>query len=129
MDPDRFQVRSRSWGYTYAKSYPLGTQCNDSGVTEFLLTIRAKPNSSRNRVGGAYGQWLIVAVTEPAVEGKASKAIISLLAEVLQVSKSAIRIKSGERARTKIIAIDVELSRVSEITAQIALLMTHNGAS
>ena len=117
------------WGCTHAKSYPSGSQCDDSAVTEFLLTIRAKPNSSKNRVGGAYGQSLIVAVTDPAVEGKASKAIIALLSEVLQVSKSAIRIKSGERARTKIIAINVELSRVSEITAQIALLMTHNGAS
>ena len=117
------------WGFTHVKSYPPTSQCDDSAVTEFLVTIRAKPNSSRNRVGGAYGQSLIVAVTEPAVEGKASKAIIGLLAEVLQVSKSAIRIKSGAHARTKIIAIDVESSRVTEITSQIALLMTQTGAS
>ena len=87
------------------------------------MSVRAKPNSARNRVGGSYGQSLIVAVTDPAVEGKASKAILGLLSEVLDVPKSAFRIKSGEHARTKIIAIDVETSRVAQITVQIALLM------
>lgn len=97
-------------------------------MSEILLTIRAKPNSSRNRVGGTYGGALIVAVTAPAVDGKASIAILALLAKALGVPKSAIRVKSGQRARTKIVAIDLELSRTDELPGRIAALMAEIGA-
>ena len=97
-------------------------------MAEFLLTVRAKPSSSRNRVGGAYGEALVVSVTAPAVDGKASKAIIRLLAEALDVPKGAIRIKSGLHARTKIVAIDLQPSRESEVAGQIAALMAKSGA-
>lgn len=97
-------------------------------MSEFLLTIRAKPNSSRNRVGGSYGGALIVAVTAPAVDGKASTAIIGLLAKALDVPKSAIRVKSGQRARTKIMAIDVDSGRVGDLPGRIAALMAEIGA-
>ena len=79
-------------------------------------------------MGGTYGSALIVAVTAPAVDGKASSAIIELLAKALDVPKGAIRVKSGQRSRTKIMAIDLELSRTEELLGRIAGLMAEIGA-
>jgi uncharacterized protein YggU (UPF0235/DUF167 family) len=95
-------------------------------MSEFLFTIRAKPNSSSNWVGGSYGDALLVSVTAPAAEGKASEAIIRVLADALELPKRAIRIKSGPRARTKIIAIDVDdraIGQKGAIQARISSLM------
>lgn len=97
-------------------------------MSEFLLEIRAKPNSSRNRVGGSSGEALIVAVTAPAVDGQASQAIIELLAKALGLPKRAIRVKSGQRARTKIVAIDLDLCGKVELPGRIAALMAEIGA-
>jgi uncharacterized protein YggU (UPF0235/DUF167 family) len=95
-------------------------------MSEFFFTIRAKPNSSSNWVGGSYGDALLVSVTAPAAEGKASDAIIRVLAEALALPKRAIRIKSGPRARTKIIAINLDdpaISQKDAIQARISSLM------
>jgi uncharacterized protein YggU (UPF0235/DUF167 family) len=100
-------------------------------MIEFFLTIRAKPNSSKNRVGGSYGDALVVAVTAPAVDGKASEAIIRLLADALDLPKRAFRIKSGPRARTKIVAIDLtdlEMGQKRALEVRISSLMIENGA-
>lgn len=97
-------------------------------MSDLLLTVRAKPNSSRNRVGGSYGEALVVSVTAPAVDGKASAAIIALLARALDIPKGAITVKSGHRARTKILAIDRNLPQSGELPARIAALMAEIGA-
>ena len=49
---------------------------------EFLLEIRVRPNSSRNKVGGSVGEppRLVVAVQAPAVDGKANEAVVKELA-------------------------------------------------
>ncbi|HUW77552.1 MAG TPA: DUF167 domain-containing protein [Candidatus Nanopelagicaceae bacterium] len=100
-------------------------------MSELLLTIRAKPNSSRNRVGGSYGGALVVAVTAPAVDGKASAEIIRQLALALGVPKGSLRVKSGERSRTKIVAIELAVpERVaqSQLEARISTLLGESGA-
>lgn len=48
---------------------------------------------------------LVVFVREPAVEGKANKAVIELIAEYYDVPKSHVQIKSGLTARHKTIVI------------------------
>ncbi|MDR2619818.1 MAG: DUF167 domain-containing protein [Propionibacteriaceae bacterium] len=71
------------------------------------LTIRVKPGSSRNQVGGAYPlpdtptPALVVATTAPAVDGKANTAVIKLLAKALKLRSSDIVIRSGHTTRTK----------------------------
>jgi uncharacterized protein YggU (UPF0235/DUF167 family) len=74
---------------------------------------------------------LVVAVTAPAVDGKASEAIIRLLADALDLPKRALRIKTGPRARTKIVAIDLndlEKGLTSTLEVRISALMSENGA-
>ena len=82
--------------------------------------IRVKPGASRTRVGGAYGDppALIVAVTEPAVDGRANEAVLRALAEALDVPRSTLEIVSGHTARTKLVRIEG-----SEINARWTVLL------
>lgn len=67
------------------------------------FSIRVKPGSSRQRVGGRFGENLIVAVTERAVDGKATEAALKTLAKALGCKPHELRLVSGVTSRTKII--------------------------
>ena len=68
-----------------------------------------KPGGSRNHVGGRAPQAgdepdaLVVAVRAPAVDGRANKSALSLLADALGCRPGDLRIISGSTARTKVI--------------------------
>jgi uncharacterized protein (TIGR00251 family) len=72
----------------------------------FRFAIRVKPGASRTRVGGRHGDALIVAVSAPAVDGRANEAVRSALADAFPVRRSAITIVRGHRARDKLIELD-----------------------
>jgi len=74
------------------------------GVT---IEIRVRPNASKNRVGGVVGEpaRLVVAVTAPAVEGKANTAVMKVLAIAFDVKVRDISIVHGELVRDKRIFI------------------------
>lgn len=67
--------------------------------------VRVRPGSSRTRVGGSYGEppILVVAVTEPASDGRANAATLRALADALHVPKGRLGIVRGHSARTKLI--------------------------
>lgn len=71
----------------------------------FRFTVRVKPGSRRDAVGGrwdaGHGSALVVAVTAPATEGKANDAVCRVLAAAFGVRRRDIRIVSGERSRDK----------------------------
>jgi uncharacterized protein (TIGR00251 family) len=62
------------------------------------------PNAERNGVVEE-GDHLKVYVRAPPVKGKASEAVIEVLAEFFGVKKSDMRIMSGERSREKVVEI------------------------
>ena len=68
--------------------------------------IRVKPGAKRASVGGRVGSALAVAVTAPAVEGKATEAAMRAVAEAFGVRRSAVRLVSGATSRTKIVEVD-----------------------
>ena len=88
----------------------------------FLLEIRVRPNSSRNKVGGVVGEppRLVVAVQAPAVDGKANQAVIKQLAEAFNLRARDFTIVFGELGRDKRIIID-GLSPENEKTLQALL--------
>lgn len=80
--------------------------------TPFVLEIRVRPNSSRNKVSGTAGDppRLVVAVQAPAVDGKANDAVLKELAKAFNLRARDFTIVFGELARDKrlIVAGDFE---------------------
>lgn len=75
----------------------------------FRFTVRVKPGSRRDAVGGrwdaGHGSALVVAVTARATAGKANDAVCRVLAAAFGVRGRDVRIVSGEHARDKQIEI------------------------
>ncbi len=71
------------------------------------IPIRVKPGSARARVGGSYGDTgaLVVAVTERAVDGKATAAALKAVAAALGVPRSAVTLHSGAASRDKVLLV------------------------
>ena len=95
----------------------------------FLLEIRVRPNSSRNKVGGVVGDppRLVVAVQAPAVDGKANQAVIKQLADAFNLRARDFTIVFGELGRDKRIIIEgLSLEDEKTLQAQLEELMGIN---
>jgi hypothetical protein len=66
-----------------------------------VVAVRVQPRASRNEVAGEMNGALKVRLQAPAVENRANEALCEYLAELLKTPKSAVRILSGDRSRTK----------------------------
>ena len=66
-----------------------------------VFAVRVQPRASKNEVNGVMDGALKVRLQAPAVEDRANLALCEFLAELLKRPKSAVRILSGERSRTK----------------------------
>jgi uncharacterized protein (TIGR00251 family) len=66
-----------------------------------VFSVRVQPRASKDEIAGEIGGALKVRLRAPAVEDRANEALVQFLAEVLIRPKSAVRILSGERSRTK----------------------------
>jgi uncharacterized protein len=76
---------------------------------EATVAVRVKPSASRTRVGGSYpgphGEALVVAVTAPPVDGRATQAARRALAAALGVRASAVSVRWGAGSRDKLFAV------------------------
>lgn len=79
---------------------------SDSQLPEVSFAVRVRPGASRTRVGGRYegsaGPALVVAVTAPAVDGRATEAALRATAEALGLRRSALTLRLGETSRDKV---------------------------
>lgn len=69
------------------------------------LKIRAVPNAPKSHCAGAYGDGVKIKIAAPAMDGKANAELIKYLAKTLGISKSGVRILSGESSRDKIVEV------------------------
>ena len=69
------------------------------------ITVRVKPNSSKDEVTKLDGDRYLVSVTAPPVEGKANARMIELLSRYFRKAKSRIVIVRGATGREKLIEI------------------------
>lgn len=71
------------------------------------ISIRVKPGSKKGPLvqPNLIDDTLVVYVREPAVDGKANRAVVALLAEYYGVPKSSIEIVRGYTARTKAVRV------------------------
>ena len=71
-----------------------------------LVGVYVQPAASRNRLGEKTPRGWKLSVTAPPVEGRANRACIQVLAKLLGVPRSSLRIVQGKTSRQKVIAID-----------------------
>jgi len=80
----------------------LETQEKDGSV---IFCVRVQPRASKDEIAGEMGGALKVRLRAPATEDRANEALVEYLAQLLKRPRSAVRILSGERSRTKRIEI------------------------
>jgi len=66
-----------------------------------ILPVRAQPGARKNGVQGEQAGSLKVAVTAPPEDGRANKALVEVLREVLKLKRSQVELLSGETSREK----------------------------
>lgn len=69
------------------------------------ITAKAVPGASKDETVGFLGDDLKVRVRQPPEGGRANRAIIALLAEMLEVSSKTISITAGEHGSRKTLSI------------------------
>jgi uncharacterized protein (TIGR00251 family) len=90
----------------------------DRGSVSFA--VRVQTRASKDEVAGVMDGALKIRLQAPAVEDRANQALCAFLAELLKRPKSAVRLLSGERSRTKCVEID------GVTTQEIAALVLHD---
>src|SRR5258707_518075 len=85
-----------------------------------ILLVRVLPRASKTEIAGVLGDALKVRLQAPALEDRANEALCEFLAHLLKTPKSAVRIVSGHRSRSK----RVEIRGVTQ--QQVLALVTHD---
>ena len=71
--------------------------------------MRVRPGASRTRVGGRYdgpyGPALVVAVTAPPVDGRATEAVVRAVADALGLRPRDLKLRSGTASRDKLFTV------------------------
>jgi len=70
-----------------------------------VLRVHVQPGASTEGIVGAHGDALRLRVREPAVSGRANRAVLSLLARELGVPLGSLALTSGAAGRNKRVAV------------------------
>lgn len=83
------------------------------------VAVRVKPGASRPRIGGCFtgphGPALVIAVTAPAVDGRATEAARRALAGALGIRAAAVALRTGAASRDKLFLVDRPAPGLSEL--------------
>ena len=85
-----------------------------------IFPVSVQPRASKDEIAGEMAGALKVRLQAPAVEDRANEALIEFLAQLLKTPKSAVKILSGERSRSK----RLEIRGVTQ--QQILALLSHD---
>ena len=78
-----------------------------------ILTVRVIPRAAKDQIVGVFGSALKIKVRAPALDGKANKSLLALLANAIGVSVRRIEVLSGEKSRNKrILAVGATVADV-----------------
>ena len=70
-----------------------------------LLLVKLQPRASKNEIGEPLGDELKIKVTAPPVDAAANQALIEMLAEKLDCSRSKIELLRGHTSRHKTVLL------------------------
>ncbi|MCB2176285.1 MAG: DUF167 domain-containing protein [Actinomycetales bacterium] len=89
------------------------------GAGEARVAIRVRPGASRTKVGGSYGDRLVVAVSARAVDGAATEAALAAIAAAFGLRRRQVRLVSGATSRDKVVALDLAPADADRRLAQL----------
>jgi len=105
-----------------------GTSGASPRAASTTVAVRVKPGASRAQVGGRYdgpyGPALVVAVTAPAVDGRATEAARRALAEALELRAAQVELRSGAASRDKLFTV---LADAAEVESRVRRLRDGTG--
>lgn len=83
------------------------------------VAIRVRPGASRTRVGGEHAGALVVAVGARAVDGAATEAALTALADALGVRRRHVHLVTGATSRDKVVEVDDDDARLEPLVARL----------
>src|SRR5262249_33159314 len=86
-----------------------------------ILPVRAQPGARKAGVVGEQAGALKVAVTAPPEDGRANKALVEALRDILEVKRSQIELLSGQTSRDK--RFLVRGVKVTALSAKLAAVL------
>ncbi len=84
--------------------YASGAGVSTRGVTA-RLNVRVIPGASRNKIAGWIGGAVKIRVQAPAEKGKANVAVISVLADFLDIPAKRLSICAGHASQNKVVEV------------------------
>ncbi|MCB4359760.1 DUF167 domain-containing protein [Quatrionicoccus australiensis] len=89
-------------------------QAGDGRIT---LTLHIQPGAKKTEFAGLHGDALKIRLAAPPVDGKANEALVRFLADVLDLPKSAVVLKSGQTSRRKVLEVSgSDSARISALS-------------
>lgn len=76
-----------------------------AGDGRITLTLHIQPGAKKTEFAGLHGDALKIRLAAPPVDGKANEALVRFLADVLDLPKSAVMLKSGQTSRRKVLEV------------------------
>jgi uncharacterized protein (TIGR00251 family) len=70
------------------------------------LRVVVHPGAGRSEVVGQHGNALKVRVAAPPVEGRANRAVVELVADLLAVKPANVQVESGDSSRAKRLRVE-----------------------
>ena len=75
-------------------------------ATGVEIDVRVIPRAAKSGVAGERDGRVLVRLSAPPVEGAANQALVELFAVLFERPRRAVRVVSGEKSRTKRVAVD-----------------------
>ena len=89
-----------------------------AGDGRITLTLHIQPGARKTELAGLHGDAMKIRLAAPPVDGKANEALISFLAEILGLTRSAVSLKSGHSSRRKVLEVSGATPEAVERLAQ-----------
>ena len=70
------------------------------------ISVVVSPGASRTELVGRHGDGWRARIAAPPERGRANEALVGLLADLLDVSRSSVRIVGGRGGRSKVVEVD-----------------------
>jgi hypothetical protein len=78
-------------------------QATSTGVR---IRVTVQPRASKTEISGLHGDAIRIRLAAPPVDGAANDALVQVLAEALQVPRTAVTLSAGHRARRKLVLVE-----------------------